>query len=167
MSVSFTFAQFRDLEGYDKPVLVHGVDCRHDSCTEPEPCEEYLMYALPSGTHGICDHSFAAEAACGCKRFDVNISSANARSILERLGYEYDPEDGICGSATPDEIIGRALLANIGRDDSGIRSAVVSDGPGATMIDCGLRPGYYDERMTAILDLAHEAQRREVLVGWG
>jgi hypothetical protein len=46
-----------------------------------------------------------------------------------------------------------------------MRSVYRTEG-GATFIECGVRPGYFTDRLAAIADLATEAQRRGLLVAW-
>ncbi len=99
---------------------------------------------------------------------DLNVSNANAYALLERLGYEVT-DDGIIGDTTPDDMLGRAMVGNVGRDDSGTDPVETPGewfGGGATMIDCGRRDGYFEDRMTALVALATEAQTRQVMVMW-
>jgi hypothetical protein len=60
----------------------------------------------------------------------------------------------------------RALTGNFGRDDEGIDTVDEQVEGGATMIHCGVRPGYFADRLGAIADLAVEAKRRGLLVAW-
>lgn len=156
MSVSFTFGRYVEDPQYGT-VLVHGIDCEH-SCPAPATCEDWAIYTW-------CDHAESAREACGCRSFDLDVSNANAHSILERLGYEVDPSD-VAGDADPDEILGRAMLANVGRDDSGVAWATYAEPGCATMTDCGVAPGYFDSRMEALARLATEAKARGELVVW-
>lgn len=135
MSVTFTFNE--------------RTTCSH-RC-ERADCDDARIYM------GWCDHAEAAEAACGCRAFDVNVSNANAAAILERLDIPFD----YCGQVDAADLLGRAMLGNVGRDDSGVRS--VRDG---NVIDCGRRVGYFDEVLGALASLATEAQRRGVTVVW-
>lgn len=100
------------------------------------------------------------------EQFDVNVSNANAYALLERLGLDTTV---LLGEATPDDLLGRALVGNVGRDDSGVDAVETPGewfGGGATMIDCGRRDGYFEDRMTALVALATEAQNRQVMVMW-
>jgi hypothetical protein len=156
MSVTFTFGEYVE-DAKHGVILVHGIDCRH-GCDSPEPCEYYAIYRT-------CDHREDAIAKCGCEAFDVNMSNANALAVLERLGLPADYAD-LAGSASPDDFSGRALVANIGRDDSGI-PVTESQEPGcATVIDCGIDAGYFEDRMSALAGLAAEAAKRQMLVVW-
>lgn len=157
MSVTFSFAQYVEAGVEPGAILVHGIRCDHE-CDSPLPCEDHAIY-------GYCDHIAAAKAACGCERFDLNLSNANAAAVLERLGYEADPH-GLYGEADPDDVLGRAMVANVGRDDSGLRDEEGRGAGGAVFIDCGRRVGYFDEAMSSLVALANEAKRRGVMVGW-
>jgi hypothetical protein len=157
MSVTFTFGQYVEDPRFGT-VLMCGADHTHE-CTAPDPCEDAALY-------GSCDHADAAETACGCRRFDVNVSPSNAHLLLERLGYPAGPDDELCGDATPDEILGRALVGNVGQDDNGIPAATEKVPGGPTVIDCGVRAGYFTDRLDAIARLATEAKTRGVLVTW-
>jgi len=158
MSVTFGIAQFEEIEGLGT-VLVQGSRCDHSrpaSC-----CSDAEIY------FGQCEHAEADEDACGCRRYNVNLSNANAAQVLERLGYDFDPECP-CGEDTPEGLLGRAQVANVGRDDSG--SATVEDGgPGtgrALWIDCGVAAGYYDRTMARLAELATAAQAQDKMVSW-
>lgn len=153
MSITFSFCEQDPVGGF----LVHGVACEHGPCTHGmngRPCDEYDVYHC-------CDHTEAALVACGCKAFDVNLSNHNAMAVLERLGLTED-----YGEVDAEDMIGRCLLANIGRDDSGVPTVESRGELGARVIDCGVRAGYYEETLARICDLAVEAKRRGVLVGW-
>jgi hypothetical protein len=84
----------------------------------------------------------------------VNVSNTNASLLLERLGIEFD----YSGQIDAEDLLGRALVANVGRDDSGMASTTDRGAGGATIIDCGLRPGYFDERMAQLVEVAEYAK---------
>jgi hypothetical protein len=156
MTSTFTFASY--IETSTGTVLVHGIRCDH-YCPIERGCEDAQMYM------GYCDHVEAAKAACGCDDFDVNLSNANALDVLNRLGLDADPE-ALYGDIDPDDLLSRAMVANVGLDDSGVASVEDVFGNGARMIDCGRRAGYFDDVMARLADLAVEAKRRNVLIGW-
>jgi len=156
MSITFSFASTDDAG-----VTFHGIDCRH-ICTRGRhglPCEEAEMY---SGF--TCDHIETDRLACGCDQFDVNMANANALMVLERLGLPMDE----CGTIDPEDLIGRCLLGNIGRDDTGVDTFEHPSAPGVgpRMVEVGIRPGYFQEQLDRLNDLAVEAAGRGVLVGW-
>jgi len=157
MSVTFTFGRYVEDPRFGT-VLMCGADHRHE-CTSADPCEDNALY-------GTCDHADAATAACGCEKYDINVSNTNAAALLERLGYPCDAGDELCGQADPGEILGRAMTGNVGRDDQGTPVLVYRQPGHATFIDCGVPAGYFTDRMSAITDLAVEARNRGLLVVW-
>jgi hypothetical protein len=92
----------------------------------------------------------------------VNVSNANACAILDRLGFEAE----LWGEVAAEDFLGRAMVANVGRFDDGIESSSDRGQGGAVMIDCGLRPGYFDDRLSSLAELASAAAARGLLVGW-
>lgn len=121
-----------------------------------ETCEECAHYGLYS--EAVMDVTSG---------LDVNLANGNARLVLTILGL--DSED-LCGATTAEDFLGRVLLAMAeDRDDTGVRPAVVSGREvgtsGPTMVDCGIRPGYFADRFGALHALATEALRlgREVV----
>ena len=154
MSVTFTFGRYVE-DAELGTILVHGIRCDHE-CPAPASCEDWAVYEW-------CDHAEDAREACGCRKFDVDVSNANAYSILERLGYGTEE---LVGDASPDEILGRAMVANVGRDDSGVAWSTDAEPGRATMVDCGIPAGYFDFRTEAIARLATEAKARGELVVW-
>jgi len=98
--------------------------------------------------------------------FDMNVSNMNARILFNALGI--DGGEDLCGMLDAEQFQGALLLAMAeDRDDSGVPSAEVAPGrPGATMIDCGLRPGYFADRFAGLHALAAEAVRLGRPVVW-
>lgn len=100
---------------------------------------------------------------------DVNMANGNAAAVFSALGIHLDFSTG--GSMSGQELLGHVLMAQaVGPDDTGIAPAVTG-GPevgqrGATMIDCGMRPGYYAERFTQIREIAEVAARLDRNVYW-
>lgn len=158
MSVTFTFATYIESEVHGT-ILVMGSD--HDHRAPETCCEDAAIY------FGMCDHADEAELACGCRDHDVNLSNPNAISVLRRLNFDANFEDGIGGNATPDDFLGRVMVANVGLDDSGV-APVTDKAPGqACWIDCGIRLGYYDDVASRLADLATEAKARGCMIAWG
>jgi len=92
----------------------------------------------------------------------VNVSNSNAFALLDRLGIDAD----YCGSMAAEDFLGRAMVANVGRCDEGFAPTTERGQGGATMIDCGVRPGYFDDRMSSLAELASTAAARGFLVAW-
>lgn len=148
MSVTFSFNL---PDGVRFPVGCPG----EHVCPDPsgDACRDDLA------VYGLCDHIVEGREACCCERFDVNVSNANAALICERLEIDVDPEC-VAGRINAQDLIARAMLANIGRDDSGVAHAESIGGRGAHMIDCGVRPGYFDDVMGRLADLGKAAHDR-------
>lgn len=113
-----------------------------------EECAAYGLYSQP-----VMDVS---------GDLDVNVSNVNARTLLVALGIAAD--DDLSGVVDGEQFLGAVLLAMASdRDDSGVAPAVVGGREvgqsGATMVDCGLRPGYFADRFGALHALATEAVR--------
>lgn len=93
----------------------------------------------------------------------LNVSNTNAALLLERLGVEFDHS----GSIDADDLLGRALTANVGRDDNGMPAAEYHEPGKLRMTDCGLRPGYFEDRLAVLVTVANHAQSHGVSVTWG
>jgi hypothetical protein len=120
-------------------------------------CDECACYGLYSRAVPDVDDTL-----------DVNVSNTNARLLLAILGL--DNED-LCGILDATDFQGRVLLAMASdRDDTGVPPAItggrVVGQTGATMVDCGLRPGYYTDRFAGLHALAMEAVRLGRPVTW-
>jgi hypothetical protein len=96
--------------------------------------------------------------------YEVNMSNANAFAVLDRLGYSVTEP---YGEATPEEFLGRALVANVGLDDSGVDGATTYLIDGPVMHDCGRRAGYFDDRLGRLAWLAEYARDHELMISWG
>jgi hypothetical protein len=125
----------------------------HGTCDD---AEDFVAY-------GYCECVMDAEADCSFCSAGINVSNTNAAQILERLGIEFD----YCGHFDPADLFGRAAVGNIGRDDSGIATTVEGGDGCATLIECGLRPGYFEDRLGRLAELAQDAIQRGMLVSWG
>ena len=110
----------------------------------------------------VCDCVERSLEACEYCRFDMNVANSNAAMILERLGVEFD----YCGSIDATDMLGRAMVGNVGRSDDGMEAHATRDG-GATMIDCGFRPGYFAEKFGVLADMATFAMERGLVIAWG
>lgn len=153
----FEIACFDTDEGMD--VVVATADSYEEILVERaahmlvcEECSAYGCYSRP-----VMDISDA---------FDVNVSNTNARMLLAALGIDGGEE--LAGFMSAEQFQGAVLLAMAAdRDDSGVSPVEVAPGaPGATMIDCGLRPGYFADRFAAFHALAAEAVRLGRSITW-
>lgn len=149
--MSITFAPLVPTES---GTLFFGCPTDHYYC-DPG-CEDFYLYRY-------CDCIDARRAACEACSVQVNMSNANAALVIERLGLPFD----YAGSIAAEDLLARAMLGNIGRDDSGVGEAVERGAGGATMVDCGVRPGYFADRLGALADLAAFAIERGWGIAWG
>lgn len=92
----------------------------------------------------------------------VNVSNASACAILDRLGLDAE----MWGEVAAEDFLGRAMVANVGRFDDGIEASSERGQSGAVFIDCGIRSGYFDDRLSSLAELASAAAARGFLVGW-
>jgi hypothetical protein len=123
----------------------------------------------------------------------INLSQSNAAALLRALGYcetrdaaaqaakatapqnlgevfsAMCPDDvQWCGHATPDEMIGRALLASAIDSDAGVPSSSYRLGgsSGPTVITDGRPVGYLEHRLAQIIELAEWCKQRELHISW-
>jgi hypothetical protein len=93
----------------------------------------------------------------------VNLSNSNALAALNRLGL--DVEYG--GEHDAIDFQARAMLANIGKDDAGLRAEITMGDGGCTWIEGGQRPGYWENVMDRLAAMADVAIRTTGKVCWG
>lgn len=123
-------------------VALHGMTC---------PQEECKMY----GGYSVGEYAIGAIE-------EINVNSANAAFLLGLLELPYLPEEG--GECDPEEFLQRVLIAEgFGVADVGQR-AVVMEGAGGQMIECGRPAGYGEQRLAELERLARECllQRRKI-----
>ena len=101
-----------------------------------------------------------------------NFANANAVHILQTLGLAPTPlnpetQDEIwCGEVEADDFHGRVLMAiAVAPRDDGVPPHEVL-GSAAHVIDCGRRPGYTQEALTALRELAEFASDRGRNIIW-
>lgn len=114
----------------------------------------------------------------------VNVSNSNALFILGLLGYvdtmgadveyladtEHTPElvpecPEIAGEDTAEAFLGRVVMAlALAPEDAGVPAYTV--GGGTNVIDCGRRPGYSQDVLTLLHDLAEIAHDHNWPVRW-
>lgn len=96
----------------------------------------------------------------------VNVSSANAVVLCGSLGIDLEFE-GWCGSLPAQDFLGRVLLAlAIEPADEGIPSHELPTG-GVRWVECGRRPGYIQERLLQLHELAEWAAENGAEVDFG
>ncbi|WP_431976005.1 hypothetical protein [Micromonospora haikouensis] len=97
---------------------------------------------------------------------EVNVSNANAWRLLDALGYLADEEDPeLSGEADAELFLGRVLLAlAVAPADAGIPSHTRLDNP--RVIDLGVCPGYLQERLARLRELAEACHTAGRQVTW-
>lgn len=95
---------------------------------------------------------------------ELNVSNDNAALLLERLGL--DPADYQGGDIDADDLLGRAMVGNIGRDDGGVTAADTTVPGRVKFIDCGISSGYFADRLAALVEVATYADTKGVRVQW-
>jgi hypothetical protein len=95
----------------------------------------------------------------------VNVSNGNAALILERLGYPCGGDE-LWGEAAGDELLGRVMVANVGRDDTGVAATEDRGAGGAVLVDCGVRDGYFTDVMDRLAALGTHAADNGWMVSW-
>lgn len=124
--------------------------------------------------------------------YEVNVSISNARTLLEALGLIDQVEDifadaaqgsaamgkhdSMCGEMEADQFLGRVLTAlALSPEDSGTPdfemphrvSPETGRAVGATMVQCGRRAGYLQDRLAQLHSLAQWCQTHDRKVVWG
>lgn len=97
----------------------------------------------------------------------VNMSNSNAARVCGSLGINLDAM-GWCGSLTAQDFLGRILVAlAVEPADAGLPSTVDAAPGRATFIDCGRAPGYAQERLEQLRELADWAVANGVEISFG
>lgn len=95
---------------------------------------------------------------------EVNVSNLNARYLLDALGLN-DGGD-LCGTATGEDFLGRILMAlAVAPVDEGVPAHAVP-GAGARWVECGRRPGYLQEVLGWLHEVAEWAIAHDRKVVW-
>src|SRR5690606_18392889 len=96
-----------------------------------------------------------------------NVSNVNARLLLDALGFGgHDEPVDLCGQSTPDDFLGRVLLAEaVSPVDEGVPAHALP-GPGASVVDCDRHPGYLGERLAQLRAVADWCGRHRRTVRW-
>ena len=127
-------------------LAAHNESCRDELC---------LMYG------GTVDPVMALDVP------DVNVSNANAALLLDALGFGGEDMWSI-PPLTAEDFRDRVIVAmSFSLVDEGV-PAYASTAPGrATVIECGRRPGYLQDQLERLLEVADSAaaRSRAVLIG--
>lgn len=98
---------------------------------------------------------------------DINLSNSNARAVLAALGIDAD-EGGTIDLAAFAGLASSWLQHNIGKRSAEIESIISRGALGATIVDCGLREGYLNEKIHALASMARIGLANgATLMAWG
>lgn len=108
---------------------------------------------------------FAADAQQATEGLEINMSNANAAFVLDALGFAEDVQAGdLCGELPAQDFLGRVLTAfGLAPVDEGVPAHRVE----ANFIECGRRPGYLQERLVQLQELAEVACGHKSVIAWG
>lgn len=165
MSVTFT-AELRenDIAGY-------GLTCSElQYGQQQEPTAEYASY--PEAHEALAQRTSLCGSPCEAERClprvalierdpapVVNMANANAARVLETLGY---PDEELGGDEEAEVFFGAVLLASgLTPYDEGIPAHQEGN-----VIDCGRRPGYLQDRLDELRELASWCYQRGRRVQW-
>lgn len=150
---------------YEDAVLA--ITCHKDSC---EDCAWAGCFS-----EAVLD--IEALAGVPTEELQLNVSDTNAKQIAAVCGFSLRDEDGSTfGAVHADTFAGYVMAAlatlntDLGVSDTGIPDVITNygteDQPGATMVECGLRPGYYSEKLGRLADIAAHAKRLGRDIWW-
>jgi hypothetical protein len=101
---------------------------------------------------------------------DVNMANANARVVLDALGFAEDVAAGdLCGTVPAQDFLGRVLTGfGLAPTDPGRPVTENTGQHGARFIDCGRAPGYVQDRLVQLQELAEAAVGTPgAVISWG
>lgn len=153
MSVTFTVAMetIREFDGQPQVVYMPQYPPGFDNTPVVDP--EFPEYgALPPDNP-----------------WDMNVSNTNFVTIMRSLGFEDFDYVGVIANVA--DLITRceALLGtvrSIPQFDAGVEPREYRGESGATIIDCGVRPGYLNERIGTLLTIAIAARDAGAVISY-
>jgi hypothetical protein len=110
---------------------------------------------------------FAPDAQDQTSDLEINVSNANAAFILDALGYAESVTEGeLFGETSGEDFLGRVMVAlGLAPADEGRPSP--PDADHVTVVDCGRRPGYLQEKLDMLRELGDAAKGFGSMVVWG
>lgn len=103
---------------------------------------------------------------CSPEELDINMNIRNAATVCDALGIDLN-ELGWSGSMAAADFQGRVLMAlAVAPVDEGMPS-YEHPGPGATMIEGARSPGYLQERLGQLRELADWAVANNAEISFG
>lgn len=124
-------------------------------CTDPEGISELSGYFVETVT---TDEGQVPT---------VNLSNRNAADVLGMLGCTHDGEPEMVGACSADDFEGRVLTAlALVPVDAGVPAYETASAGGATVLECGRRPGYHQDILGRLHELATWSRARQRTVYW-
>ena len=98
--------------------------------------------------------------------WEMNVSNSNFYRLMREIGLEFED---YCGRLDPGDIVARceaylATLKMIPEMDAGTPTNVYKGNGRATIVDCGLRAGYFGDRVSQLLELARVAVEKDYVL---
>lgn len=106
-----------------------------------------------------------ADGIMACDVAEVNVSNSNGYAIQEALGLVPD-YSGRIGATELRERCLVALMSDDGKDLAVPAVESIGEG-GATIIDCGRREGYMQDRISSLLEMAQMCENYGWAICWG
>lgn len=101
------------------------------------------------------------------EELEINMSSSNAAVVCGALGIDL-AEEGWCGSLPAEDFLGRVLMAlAIQPSDEGVPARDDTVPGQVRWIECGRRPGYIQERLAQLHELAQWAVAHQAEIDFG
>lgn len=111
---------------------------------------------------GYGDGPYASAISLFDEAPEVNVSNANAGTLLRALGL-YEQGGDLTGALSGEEFASKVIQARVlTPQDAGVPAMAY----GAVQ-DCGRRPGYIQERLDQLQEIANFAWDKGVAVTWG
>uniref|UniRef100_UPI003F491EF9 hypothetical protein n=1 Tax=Pseudonocardia sp. CA-138482 TaxID=3240023 RepID=UPI003F491EF9 len=112
----------------------------------------YLVNQVGEGEYANADYDRDA--------LDVNMASTNARFVLEALGLT---GEDMSGQLPADDMSGRVLVAlGVAPEDEGVPAHALTP----RVWDFGRRPGYLQDHLAQLAELARAARAHGYHVAW-
>lgn len=168
MSVTFATALA------ENPVFTYAIVCPSCEDAKSVPADNYeqalvLLVAHQDGVMVVsgcaqepyyCDPSLEMTEPESAGAPQLNVTNINAVFLLEHLGFPAGDE--LVGSIDADDLLGRVLIAEaLAPEDEGVEST--QDG---LMTYCGRQPGYLQDRLAELREVAEGARKLGRKVQW-
>lgn len=136
---------------------------------------EYDTHGGVTGGLAVCSDDFCVYGLMSIQAVEsdpapsMRVSDTNAMHLLGLLGLPSEPDESgsLAGSTSAEDFLGRVLLAQaINPEDAGVPVTTEVGQGGATMMRMGRHPGYSDDRLVCLRELADFAVGRGRDVQW-